>query len=263
MGLQEVACSHSAIFFMGLYKIKEYADRCQFIIQNVMGQYIEGFDDDDVDNWTWENWDILQRAVAPFTIQKQISQAGISKFFESSDFGASDGSKAPTKVISHHGTCVHVYETLRDHGILKDEHAIKISYDPDSSIPNENIQTWMSILTSYENILNVLESLYMVAYSITPMYHSPRQRMLSPNQIQLYKSDLMEIELIIDRNYVDPKEMQDAAYQRIYWNFIDEAFPDLINALRKDYWFSFIKTDINTPNLNFKTYFTYEHIGSG
>ena len=263
MGLQEVPCSHSAIFFMGLYKIKEYTERCQFILQNVIGQYVEGFDDENIDNWTWNNWNLLQRAIAPFTIQKQINQAGISKFFENSTFGASDGSKAPTRVISHHGACVHVYEALKDFDILKDPNAIKISYTNETDIPNENIQIWNSILTSYETILNTLESLYMIAYSITPMYYSPRQRMLSPYQVQLYKSDLMDIELLLDRNYISSEEAEEAAYHRIYWTFIDNIFPILIDNLRNKYWGEFIKANSVTPVLNTDIFFTYKHVESG
>lgn len=264
MGLQEVPCAHSSIFFMGLYKIKEYVERSQFILQNVIGQYVIGFDDEDVNNWDWDNWDKLQRAFHPFVIQKNIPQVGVSKFYEDDSFGASDGSKSPTRITNHHGACVHVYEILRDLNLLKDSNAMKISfdYDPDEQI--ENTKIWMSIFSSYETILSLMESLYILAYSIAPMYHSPRQRMLSPYQIDLYKSDLMDIEWLIDRNYVRADEADQAAYHRIYWGFIDDSFPNLIHALRNDYWGNFIRISINTIDFSkVKYYFTYKYIGAG
>jgi len=270
MGLQEVPCAHSTLFLMGLYKMKEYIERSQFILQHVLGEYIIGFDEEHPNDWNWDNWDLIERAITPFTTERQVTQAGISKNFETSDnSGTSDGFKTPTAVTTNHGACVHVYEFLNEQNILKDPNAIRISYDEDEDIPIENIQIWVSILNSYGNIRSNLESLYILAYSISPLYYSPKQKMVSPFQLQLYKSDLMDFDVLLDKNYVPPQrvnfydELKDASYHRIHWNLIHEFFPDLIHTLRKEYWVNFIRLSINTPSTETDRIIVYKNVGSG
>ena len=242
MGLQELNYTHSALFTYGYFKVINSIKKIQTLIKSFR-PYIIGFDNDDIDNWIWDNWDELSKILNPFLIQKSILATGLSKFHQDTNSGQGDNNPTPAQFRLQPGVVIQIVQLIFEKGLLKSETDLcEFEYYQENEVV---IQKWMGILTKYQNIQNEINSTINLLYCISFYYNSPKMRTLSPQQFETFYHPSTPINLHINNMYCPESYINFSASHRIPWKTIDYMFSDLINLFRNDYWNDFYKVDVS------------------
>ncbi len=201
MATQEINCSSSALYILGVYKIYQNSKEIIDMISKTIAPTIKGFDDNNPESWNWNNWEILRQSFAAYDTQKNLSQGGTSKSKDSND-----SSKLMIQISKQPGVLVQIYNILKDNQLLKNPEEYKIVFEFDEEL-EKNIPFWKSFVTYYENIIQKYHQHIMFLYTIIPLLNSPFQRSVSMGQLKVFDSITIKNNLSITAKYIPDIEV--------------------------------------------------------
>lgn len=220
MGLQEMKCSHSALFVMGINRLLQSIQRLQTNI-NIL------FPDLYTDPIT--DWVQINQIFDMFGGNVCMINAGMSK-----DEEQGDGSKGIFQMSINQGVLVKIFELSRDAGLLKDANSCEIDYSVYTN--RENLQKWMAIVRSYEGLVEIMEEIFTIAYTIAPYYKSGGVINRSPAQLSIFDSYLLSTSTTANDKTSGIDCASYSNLSRIPWNTIDTIYGSIINVLMGEYW---------------------------
>ena len=149
MALQELNYTHSSLYFYGCFKLINSIKKIQSLIKS-FSPYIHGFDNVNVDNWNWNNWEIFNNIVSSFLISKSNLSSSFSKYYDNVNLGQGDNSNLMTQFRLTPGIVIQIVQLLHLNGLIKSESDIcEFEYYYENEVV---IQKWTGLLNKYYNI---------------------------------------------------------------------------------------------------------------
>lgn len=179
MGLQEYNTTASGCYMAGLLSIIGLMKKHKFIIDNVFDEHFIGCYD-------YDEWFKIRNTIEPHATNKIVATAKTP----SKPNRQGDGTGTPFMVNKANSNLAYMYEYANGQGIIKnpDDGLLRIWFDP-TGLEERNQEAthrWFCIISAYEQLFNIGQTISLVANSIRPLYMGGSLWAKSPGQLFFY-----------------------------------------------------------------------------
>lgn len=185
MSTQTITVTGSAYYYMGLMNIFSLLNKRAVIIEGIFGEYFP----DLKTSWTSPWNDVIAPILTTFGLSKMINNAMPDK-----PDTQGDGSLTPWTTNKSHADIAAMYYALDDAGVtfnpLQPIDATLDLLQSDPQAYQTRALRCNSILSSYETIHEIETTIWMINFSIGPLYRSDDTLTRSPGQLLTIAGDV-------------------------------------------------------------------------